>query len=432
MLQIYFNVFCLYILPIIIGLTFGIVARKKKTYIITGIMLVICGIWWCIMPNIHTHGSELPGLILWMYSFLTLAFSVVELIKLIKVHLKMRVIVLLILVLVAIAVIWYVSPSRFLNNVTAEDVKFIHIFNGNNGSNYTVGDREQISEIVDNIKSISFKKSGISLGRKGYLYSLTFENTDGKIIDKFIINSNDTLRNDPFFYRDESKSLCAEYIGNILLADFHGVDLSEEQSFLATVREETTSYMIVEPCDGEYERVIADKIKIDYGTDHIDYLYGTGRKVVIYYNGGIETKDTATIKTDDISVDGFREWKLKVLPSENAEKKLVLSKAPEYDVDWYRQYNLYYYGLDGVGIEIDGKNIGLDTAINQGMITMSAIVAKANQDVADGIIAELVYRDGGSQVYNYPDYTIVKYHTLDGNDDMYIGSPDIGIDVKDK
>ena len=67
-----------------------------------------------------------------------------------------------------------------------------------------------------------------------------------------------------------------------------------------------------------------------------------------------------------------------------------------------------------------------------GKITMSAILAKANQDVSDGIIDELVYKDVGSQVYKYPDYTIVKYHTLDGNDDMYIGTPDIGIDVANK
>ena len=54
------------------------------------------------------------------------------------------------------------------------------------------------------------------------------------------------------------------------------------------------------------------------------------------------------------------------------------------------------------------------------------------KDVADGVIEEIFYKDGGSQVYKYPDYTIVKYHTLDGNDDMYIGTPDIGIDVANK
>ncbi len=347
---------------------------------------------------------------------------------------KLLITLIILILIIACGVVWYMMPSHFLNNVSVDDIKFIHVVNGNNGSNYTIGDKEQVSYIVENIQNISFKKRGISLGRKGYQYRLTFEDIDGKTVDKFIINSDDTLRNDPFFYRDENNSICAEYIGNILLADFHGIDLSEEQSFLATILEETTTYMIVEPAEDEYERVIAEKIKIDYGTDHKDYLYGTGRKVVVYYKGSIEASEPATIKTDDISVEGFREWKLKVTPSNETTRKKIITKQQPHDStsDWHRQYNLYYYNLDGLGIEVDGKNMSLEKAINQGMITMSAIIAKANQDVSDGIIDELVYKDGGSQVYKYPDYTIVKYHTLDGNDDMYIGTPDIGIDVANK
>lgn len=91
MAQIYFNVFCLYVLPIIIGLIFGIMSwKRRKTYILTMLMIVVCMILWCIIPNIHTHGSELPGLILWMYSFLSLAFSILEVVKFIVIKLKTR------------------------------------------------------------------------------------------------------------------------------------------------------------------------------------------------------------------------------------------------------------------------------------------------------------------------------------------------------
>ncbi len=82
MVQIYFNVFCLYILPIMIGLLFGILSWKsRKTYICTIVMIAVCVVLWCIIPNMHTHGNELSGLILWVYSFLALAFSIIELIK---------------------------------------------------------------------------------------------------------------------------------------------------------------------------------------------------------------------------------------------------------------------------------------------------------------------------------------------------------------
>ena len=218
----------------------------------------------------------------------------------------------------------------------------------------------------------------------------------------------------------------------------NGVNPDEEQSFVGTVIEETTSYIVVEPAHDEYEKTVADRIKIEYGTDHIDYLYGTGRMVVIYYKGDINTADgnMASIKSDDISTEGFREWEMKVVPSNEPNNKKIMEKTQPHDSDttshWYKQYNLYYHGLKDVIITVDGEKHSLAHALKRGKITMSAILAKANQDVSDGVIQDLRYKDGGSAVFKYPDYTIVKYHTLDGNDDMYIGTPDIGIDVKDK
>ena len=216
------------------------------------------------------------------------------------------------------------------------------------------------------------------------------------------------------------------------------ISFSEQHSFVGKVIEETTTYMIVEPTNDEYERTIAERIKIEYGTDHIDYLYGTGRMVVIYYKGDINTADgnMASIKSDDISTEGFREWEMKVVPSNEPNNKKIMEKTQPHDSDttshWYKQYNLYYHGLEDVIITVDGEQHSLAHALKRGKITMSAILAKANQDVSDGIIDDLRYKDGGSAVFKYPDYTIVKYHTLDGNDDMYIGTPDIDIYVKDK
>ncbi len=210
--------------------------------------------------------------------------------------------------------------------------------------------------------------------------------------------------------------------------------MEAQPCFLGTVLEETTSYMLIEPVEGESERTVADKIKIEYETDHIDFLYGLGRRVVIYYDGNIEPSSPPTIRTDDISTEGFRDFSLSVLPSDTAEKELIIRKRAPHDSDlgWHRQYNLYYYGLDEVSVFVDGQRLPLKDAIIQGKITMYALLGKANRDVSDGYLAELVYRDGGSQVYHYPDFTIVKYHTLDGNDDMYICTPGTDIHVKDK
>ena len=213
---------------------------------------------------------------------------------------------------------------------------------------------------------------------------------------------------------------------------------NDEHSFVGKVIEETTTYMIVEPAEDEYERALTQRMMVAYDTDHVDYLYGTGRLVVIYYDTDNMIKGGAMpiIESAEISTEGFHEWEMKVVPSNEHTTKKIYDKAQPHDSDteshWYRQYNLYYHGLEDVIITVDGEQHSLAHALKRGKITMSAILSKANQDVSDCVIDELVYKDGGSQVYKYPEYTIVKYHTLDGNDDMYIGTTDIDIHVKDK
>ena len=63
---------------------------------------------------------------------------------------------------------------------------------------------------------------------------------------------------------------------------------NSNHSFIGKVLEETTTYMIVEPSEDSIERKSSDKIQINYGVDHYDYLYGIGRKVIINYNGFIK------------------------------------------------------------------------------------------------------------------------------------------------
>ncbi len=84
----------------------------------------------------------------------------------------------------------------------------------------------------------------------------------------------------------------------------------EYSSFVGTVLEETIEYMIVEPNEDEEERKSSDKIQISYGTNHKDYLYGIGRKVVIYYTGYIMESYPAQINTNKISTEGYKDFEL--------------------------------------------------------------------------------------------------------------------------
>lgn len=195
----------------------------------------------------------------------------------------------------------------------------------------------------------------------------------------------------------------------------------EKNSFVGTILEETTTYMIVEPNEDEIERKSADKIKINYGTDHIDYLYGVGRKVIINYTGYIKETYPAQIDSNDILINGYEEFTLTVQTDQSKEKIKVLNskELDKSDTD----YNLYYYGINEVRININNKTMLLEEALRSGKMTIDGLIIKANKDFPDAPI----YKDGGSVEYHYDNYTIIKMHTLDGNRDVYIGSKDITI-----
>ncbi len=185
-------------------------------------------------------------------------------------------------------------------------------------------------------------------------------------------------------------------------------------AFLATVLEEDTTYMLVEPDKESNEYKCSDKIRIEYGTDHIDYLYGIGRKVVIYYSGFIMETYPAIIKTDDISTEGFRDFEISAVKSEESTERFVLKDG--------RDVSLFYCGLDEVNITVNSETLPLEQAIKKHYVTLDALVAYANNAVRDGKASELIFEDGGSILYNFDNYAILKHHSRDGNRDVHIKS----------
>lgn len=190
-------------------------------------------------------------------------------------------------------------------------------------------------------------------------------------------------------------------------------------SFIGTILEETTTYMVVKPNEDEEEAKTSDKIIIHYGTDHIDYLYGIGRKVLIQYTGYIMETYPAKIYTDNIKPDGYSDFTLSMQKSEEKSKKKILNNQELYQNN--ANYNLYYYGLEQVNITINNKTMPLEQALREGKLTIDGIISKANRDDNKQIIQSNGYYDGGTIEYYYPNYTIIKRHSLDGNRDVYIG-----------
>ena len=119
-----------------------------------------------------------------------------------------------VVIAVIIVCIWYFSPQTFLQNVDASDVSSISVFNGSTGKSFTIENTDDIKYIVENIQSIEMKRDNISSNYDGFSFSLTFKDADGKTLDSFIVNSDDTIRDDPFFYRCEG-GLCFEYLKSL-------------------------------------------------------------------------------------------------------------------------------------------------------------------------------------------------------------------------
>lgn len=191
-----------------------------------------------------------------------------------------------------------------------------------------------------------------------------------------------------------------------------------ERSFIATIIEEEPTYLIVEPNDGEIEKLQSKTRKIlisdDESGEYIrDYLYGVGRKVIITYNPIIQS-DTNVISGADIDVDGYDDFEITVVKSENAEKRKILNNR---EVDQLNSdYDLYYYGLKEVNVKVNNKEMTFENALREGYITLSGLLVKANRD---GVERDS-YDDGGSIRFHYEDYTIIKCNTIDGDYDLYI------------
>ena len=122
---------------------------------------------------------------------------------------------LAILVVMAAAAAVYFAPKTFGRNVDPSAVDHINVFDGNTGVGFTIDDPEDIRYIVENIQSRPMKRDGVSLGRIGYSLRLSYiDSEDQDVVPLFILNSDDTIRKDPFFYRCGG-GLCFDYIKEI-------------------------------------------------------------------------------------------------------------------------------------------------------------------------------------------------------------------------
>ena len=228
---------------------------------------------------------------------------------------------------------------------------------------------------------------------------------------------------------DKQAKITKEDLATLKNIIFDKLENSEEHSFFGKVIESTTTYIIVEPNEDEDERKTADKISISLKKSN-DELYEVGTNLKITYDGNIMESYPAQIKASKIeikSIDNFEIIFKEIQKNDSSNNKYVILDKTESDK---YDYNIYAYG-GKVNIKIDGNEYPLKEALITNKITMNEIIVKANQDEKDGKIKVIRYKDGGSIIYKYDSYAIIKFHTLDGNRDVYFGNNNIDINVVD-
>lgn len=107
-----------------------------------------------------------------------------------------------------------------------------------------------------------------------------------------------------------------------------------------------------------------------------------------------------------------------------ADKRILLGITQEVLSKKY-DYNIYYYGLEDVKIKLDNEEVDLTEALLNNKVSMEQIIEQAEKDKENEIINTDMYKEGGTMIYWYGTYTIIKSHSLDGNRDVYIGIPEM-------
>lgn len=122
-----------------------------------------------------------------------------------------------VILLTGIAV-WYNVPIDLMDT-DPKDVMEIVVFNGNSGNATHITDKEQIRHMIDNLNDTEVKRSKPSAEYAGYGFKVTIYLSDGNEAgdwNNFIINSEDTIRKDPFFYSVTKGTIDYDYIESIV------------------------------------------------------------------------------------------------------------------------------------------------------------------------------------------------------------------------
>lgn len=120
-------------------------------------------------------------------------------------------------ILLAGIAVWYRAPIDLMD-LDPDEVTEITVFNGSTGNTTHIRDRAQIRHIIDQWNDVEVKRTKRSSGYSGYSFRVTLSLSDGRKAgdwNDFIINAEDTIVKDPFFYSVTKGDTDYRYLENL-------------------------------------------------------------------------------------------------------------------------------------------------------------------------------------------------------------------------
>ncbi len=141
-------------------------------------------------------------------------------------------------------------------------------------------------------------------------------------------------------------------------------------------------------------------------------------KVQLYFNTYMEIIEVPIIC--EYNLEGSV-YKQKFELNYVQEKHMGIEEIAQINEFDNTDFGIYTFGGDAL-ITIEKDMVyNLKDALKQNIITTNDILEYIKLDEKYGVCEAHLYSDGGSIEYIYPEFTVLKYNTLNGNKDLIIG-----------
>lgn len=90
-------------------------------------------------------------------------------------------------------------------------------------------------------------------------------------------------------------------------------------------------------------------------------------------------------------------------------------------------YSIYFYDIENVKFEHRGYEIDLKNDLKRGDISPEQLIVQAEEDAKNSKSWKRIAKDGGSTIYIYENFSILKMNSSSGNRDLYIGQRNMDI-----